>query len=60
MSKVLRCAEVVPGCDYVARGESENEILQQAAEHARTVHNVAEVTPELAEQVRSAIHDEAA
>jgi predicted small metal-binding protein len=60
MSKVLRCAEVVPGCDYVARGESETEILQEAAEHARTAHNVSEVTPELAQKVRSAIHGEAA
>jgi predicted small metal-binding protein len=60
MSKVLRCGELVPGCDYVARGESETEILQQAAEHARTVHNVNEVTPESAQKVRSAIHDEAA
>jgi predicted small metal-binding protein len=60
MSKVLRCADLIPGCDYVARGESETEILQQAAEHARNVHNMNEVTPELAQKVRSAIHDEAA
>ena len=60
MSKILHCAEVVPGCDYVARGESEAEILQQAAEHARTVHNVSEVTSEFADKVRAAIHDEAA
>jgi len=60
MSKVLRCADVVPGCDYVARGESESDILQQAAEHARTVHNLSEISPELADKVRSVIHDEAA
>jgi len=29
----------------------------EKAEHAQTVHNV-EVTPDLAEQVRSLIHDE--
>ena len=44
MSKILHCAEVIPGCDYVARGESDAEMLQQAAEDARTVHNVSEVT----------------
>lgn len=60
MSKVLRCGDVVPGCDYVAYGDSESEVLQQAAEHARTAHNVSEISPELADKVRSAIRDEAA
>ena len=60
MSKELRCGDVVPGCEFVARGESEHEILQQAAEHARTEHGVNEITPELAEKVRGAIRDEAA
>jgi predicted small metal-binding protein len=60
MPKVLHCNDVVGNCDFVARGESEQEILQQAAEHARTAHQVNEVTPELADKVRSAIRDEAA
>jgi predicted small metal-binding protein len=60
MTKVLHCNDVVPNCEYVARGDSEQEVLQQASEHARTAHNIAEVTPELADKVRSAIHDEAA
>ena len=60
MAKVLHCSDVVPNCDYVAKGESEQEVLQQAAEHARTAHNVGEVTPELADKVRSAIRDQAA
>jgi len=60
MAKVLHCNDVVPNCEYVARGDSEQEVLQQAAEHARTAHNIADVTPELADEVRSAIRDEAA
>jgi predicted small metal-binding protein len=60
MPKVLHCNDVVGNCDFVARGESEQDILQQAAEHARTAHQVNEVTPELADKVRSAIRDEAA
>jgi predicted small metal-binding protein len=60
MSKVMRCNDVVGNCDFVARGESEQDVLQQAAEHARTAHQVNEVTPELADKVRSAIRDEAA
>lgn len=60
MAKTLHCADVMPGCDYVAKGDSEQDVLQQAAEHARTVHNVAEITPELVAQVQSKIRDEAA
>jgi predicted small metal-binding protein len=60
MPKVMHCNDVVGNCDFVARGESEQDVLQQAAEHARTAHQVNEVTPELADKVRSAIRDEAA
>jgi predicted small metal-binding protein len=60
MSKVLHCADVVGSCDFVARGESEQEILTQAAEHARSAHNITEITPDVAEKVKAAIRDEAA
>jgi predicted small metal-binding protein len=50
----------MPGCDYVAKGDSDQDVLRQAAEHARTVHNIAEITPELAAQVQSRIRDDAA
>lgn len=60
MPKVLRCADVVGSCDYVARGDSEQEILDQASEHARSAHGLQEITPEVAEKVRAAIRDEAA
>jgi predicted small metal-binding protein len=60
MTKMMHCADVVGTCDFVARGDSEQEILEQAAEHARSAHDVSEITPELAEKVRGAIRDEAA
>ena len=60
MAKVMHCADVVGSCDFVARGDSEQEILEQAAEHARSAHNLEEITPEIAEKVRGAIRDEAA
>ncbi|MGH9546297.1 MAG: DUF1059 domain-containing protein [Terriglobales bacterium] len=60
MSKVVSCRDVGVDCDFVARGETEQDILQQAAEHARTAHNMTEIPPELADKVRGAIRDEAA
>jgi uncharacterized OsmC-like protein/predicted small metal-binding protein len=55
--KVLRCRDAGFDCEHEIRAESEEEVLRQAAEHARTVHNV-EVTPEMAEQVKSLIQEE--
>jgi predicted small metal-binding protein len=58
MAKVLECAKVDPssGCKHVIRGDTENEVLRKAAEHAKE-HGVREVTPELIERVKSNIHD---
>ena len=55
--KVLRCRDAGFDCEHEICAESVEEVLRQAAEHAQTVHNV-EVTPELAEQVKSLIRDE--
>ena len=55
--KVLHCREAGFDCEGVIRGETEEEILQQAAEHAQRDHNVS-VTPELATQLRGLIRDE--
>jgi predicted small metal-binding protein len=60
MPKVMRCNDVVGDCDFVARGESEQDVMEQAAEHARTDHQMNEITPEMAEKAKSAIRDEAA
>ena len=55
--KVLRCRDAGFDCEHVVRAESEEELLQQVAEHAQTVHHL-EVTPELVEQVKSLIREE--
>ena len=55
--KILRCREVGFDCDQVIRAQSEEEVLREAAEHAQQIHRV-EVTPALAAQVQSYIHDE--
>ena len=55
--KVLRCRDAGFDCDHEVRAESEEELLQQVAEHAQAVHHV-EITPELVEQVKSLIQEE--
>ena len=55
MGKVLRCGELFPGCAVVARGETEDEILKQAAEHAKRDHGVATIDPATLAKVKAAI-----
>ncbi len=58
MAKVLRCRDVGVACDWEARGETEEEVLQKATEHARTVHNMTEIPKEMVQKVKAAIKDE--
>lgn len=58
MSKTMRCRDVGPDCDFVARGETDEEIMGQVAEHARSAHGLDEVPPELAAKAKAAIKDE--
>ncbi len=60
MAKTVNCRDVGVDCDFTAKGETEQEVLQQCAEHARTAHGMNEIPQELAEKVRAAIRDEAA
>lgn len=55
--KTLNCRDAGFDCEGKITAESEEEILSQAAEHARAEHNT-EVTPELADQLRTLIKDE--
>ena len=60
MAKVLKCGDLNPGCTFEARGNSENEVLEKAVEHARTKHNMTEVSSEFHSKARKAIYDESA
>jgi len=57
MAKQLRCRDVGLNCDFEARGITEEEVLLKAIVHARIVHEVSDVPPELATKVRAAIRN---
>ena len=56
--KSIACHDVVPGCSFTANAATEEELLQQVAEHAAHEHGVADVPPELAERLKAAIRTE--
>ncbi len=53
--KEFSCGAVVPGCSARFEGESEEDILQQVAVHARDAHGMEEVPPDVVQQVRQGI-----
>jgi predicted small metal-binding protein len=59
MAKVFHCADAGVPCRAKIAGDSEEEVLQQAVEHARKKHGV-DLTQSstLANYAQSLIHDE--
>ena len=53
--KRFACGDVIPGCNATFTAADENGIFAQAVPHAAAEHGIDEVTPELAETVRSLI-----
>jgi len=58
MAKVLYCNDLVPGCRYEARGDSEEEILAEFADHISTVHGMSDISDGILAMVYKAIHEE--
>jgi predicted small metal-binding protein len=56
--KAFHCGDLMKGCDFVARGVTEDEVMQKAAEHAKTAHGVENIPPEMAQAAKAAIKDE--
>jgi predicted small metal-binding protein len=51
--KTFACGAVVAGCTASFEAETEEEILEQVARHAREDHDMPDVPDELVRQVRA-------
>jgi predicted small metal-binding protein len=58
MGKVLKCGDVHLGCKFEARGNTDEEVLRAASEHAKKEHKLTEVRPEDWEKARKAIRED--
>ena len=58
-NKILRCGDIMPGCDKVIEGKNEDEVFAKAEEHARKEHNMTIILPSTMRQIGEAIHDKA-
>ena len=57
MAKILKCGDLMPGCNAVIEGKDMAEVMAKGAEHAKTAHGMATIPPELATRVQAAIKD---
>jgi predicted small metal-binding protein len=59
MGKIIDCNKVNPqsGCDHVVRGETEEELMENAKVHAVS-HGFTDVTPELVAHIKANIREE--
>jgi predicted small metal-binding protein len=57
MAKVLKCGDLMPGCNFVVEGKDEAEVMAKGAEHAKTAHGMTSVPQDVAAKVKAAIKD---
>ncbi len=53
--KAFVCGALVPGCDAAFEADTEEELLDQIAAHARDEHGMHEVPPEILDTIRATI-----
>lgn len=53
--KKFECNTVVAGCDGVVTGETDDDVLAAAAEHAAQAHGMSDVPDEVVAAIRSGI-----
>ena len=57
MTRELRCVDLMPGCDFVAQGKDDSEVMRRTAEHAKSAHRMVAISMEVERKARAAIRD---
>jgi len=55
--KELRCRDTGANCDAVMRGDSEQDVMDRALEHAQRVHHHDSFSEQERQEMRSQIHE---
>jgi predicted small metal-binding protein len=53
--KQFKCGDVVLGCEWVTRSESDEDLFTEISAHARDAHGMDEVPPEVVDQINAVI-----
>lgn len=57
MAKMILCRDVGVDCDAAICAETEEGLMRKVAEHAKTVHGMAEIPQDLVPKVKAAIKE---
>ena len=57
MTRELHCADAGFECDENITGETDDEVMEKAAAHARDVHGLETIDEETGAKLRSLIHE---
>ncbi len=57
MAKNLSCKDAGSDCGWSVTAETEEELMTKATEHVKESHKDLQITPELAEKIKSLIKD---
>ncbi len=57
MTKSISCADAGKDCGWSATAETEEELMNKVAEHAKIDHKDMEITPEVVAKIKSIIKE---
>ena len=57
MTKSISCADAGSDCGWSATAETEEELMNKVAEHAKIDHKDMEITPEVVAKIKSIIKE---
>ena len=57
MEKLLRCRDLGMDCDFEACGETPEEVLKTAIDHARAIHGLKDVSDKDRMRAHAAVQD---
>jgi len=59
MAMSISCKDVgMVGCDFIAKADTMEELMQAAAAHSKEAHGMDSIPPELLPMVQSAVRNE--
>lgn len=57
MTKSISCADVGSDCNWSTSAETEEQLMEKVAQHAKEDHPGLEITPELVAKIKSHIKE---
>ena len=55
MAKQFACRDIGMECEFTARAETDEELMSQIKEHAKTAHNMAKIDAKTMKRMKAAI-----